>query len=131
MPWNRQDFPDAMKNLDSRVRAKAIEIANRLVEEHVEEGRAIAIAISQARHWAGENGGSEPFDADDQHVLPHEKGWAVKREGASQASQTFDLKEEALDRARELANNQGARVVVHRQDGTIEDVFRPKKRSPG
>ena len=127
MPWNQQDYPDAMKNLDSRVRKKAIEIANRLVEDAYEEGRAIAIGISQARHWAGDPDGSEPFAVDDQHVLPHENGWAVKREGAQQASQTFDRKEDALERARELADSQGARVVVHREDGTIQETFRPKE----
>jgi len=30
MPWNKDDYPDAMKNLDEAVREKAIEIANAL-----------------------------------------------------------------------------------------------------
>lgn len=53
MPWTKKDYPDAMKNLDKEVRDKAIEIANALVkEENMEEGRAIPIAISQAKEWA-------------------------------------------------------------------------------
>lgn len=53
MPWTKKDYPDAMKNLDKEVRDKAIEIANALVkEEKMEEGRAIPIAISQAKEWA-------------------------------------------------------------------------------
>lgn len=34
------------------MRAKAIEIANALLEEGYEEGRAIRIAIAQAKRWA-------------------------------------------------------------------------------
>ncbi len=52
MPWSENDYPSSMKNLPKRVRNKAIEIANALLEEGYEEGRAIAIAISQAREWA-------------------------------------------------------------------------------
>ena len=32
MPWNKQDYPVSMKNLEPRVRHKAIEIANALLE---------------------------------------------------------------------------------------------------
>ncbi|MDO3409497.1 DUF2188 domain-containing protein [Saccharibacillus sp. CPCC 101409] len=52
MPWNKQDYPQSMKNLDARVRNKAIEIANALLGDGYEEGRAIAIATSQAEEWA-------------------------------------------------------------------------------
>ena len=53
MPWTKKDYPDSMKNLDKKVRDKAIEIANALVdEEKMEEGRAIPIAISKAKEWA-------------------------------------------------------------------------------
>jgi len=56
MPWNNHDYPDSMKNLPVEVRNKAIEIANALLEEGYEEGRSIAIAISQAREWASSRG---------------------------------------------------------------------------
>jgi uncharacterized protein YdaT len=53
MPWTKTDYPDSMKNLDKKVREKAIEIANALVsEEKMEDGRAIPIAISKAKEWA-------------------------------------------------------------------------------
>ncbi len=38
-----------MKNLDENIREKAIQIANSLVEDGMEEGKAIAVAISQAK----------------------------------------------------------------------------------
>lgn len=52
MPWTENDYPSSMKNLDENVRNKAIEIANALLEDDYEEGRAIAIGISQAKEWA-------------------------------------------------------------------------------
>lgn len=52
MPWNESHFPRSMVSLPPLVRAKAIEIANALLEEGYEEGQAIRIAIAQAKHWA-------------------------------------------------------------------------------
>nr|WP_159881291.1 hypothetical protein [Paenibacillus puerhi] len=51
MPWTKKDYPPSMKNLDERVREKAVEIANALLENGYEEGRAIAIATAQAKEW--------------------------------------------------------------------------------
>lgn len=42
-----------MVNLPQRTRHQAIAIANALLAEGYEEGRAIRIGISQARGWAG------------------------------------------------------------------------------
>ncbi len=52
MPWTKRHFPPSMKNLDSKTRNKAIEIANALLEDGYDEGRAIAIATAQAEKWA-------------------------------------------------------------------------------
>lgn len=51
MPWTKNDYPDAMKNLDPEVKDKAIEIANALLEEGYEDGRAIPISIDKAKEW--------------------------------------------------------------------------------
>ena len=40
MPWNKRNYPVSMKNLEPRVREKAVEIANALLEEGNEEGKA-------------------------------------------------------------------------------------------
>jgi uncharacterized protein YdaT len=40
-----------MKHLDPEVREKAIEIANALLEQGYEEGKAIRIAIAKAKQW--------------------------------------------------------------------------------
>ncbi|OBA05595.1 hypothetical protein A9P44_12870 [Paenibacillus polymyxa] len=51
MPWNKYDYPPSMKNLEPRVREKAVDIANALLREGYEEGRSIAIATAQAEEW--------------------------------------------------------------------------------
>jgi uncharacterized protein YdaT len=51
-----------MKNLDERVRNKAVDIANALLEEGYEEGRAIAIATAQAEKWAKDHPEGEDDD---------------------------------------------------------------------
>jgi uncharacterized protein YdaT len=52
MPWTKSDYPDSMKNLPAPIRNKAIEIANALIgEKDMDEGIAIATAISKAKDW--------------------------------------------------------------------------------
>lgn len=52
MPWSEQHYPVSMKHLTEEVRQKAIEIANALLEENYDEGRAIAVATAKAEQWA-------------------------------------------------------------------------------
>jgi len=56
MPWNDEYFPVAMKHLSRVTRHKAIEIANALLAEGMDEGKAIRIAIAKAKAWAAEHG---------------------------------------------------------------------------
>ena len=56
MPWDETYYPRSMRNLPPEVRLKAIEIANALLEEGYDEGKAIRIAIAKAKEWA-ERGG--------------------------------------------------------------------------
>jgi uncharacterized protein YdaT len=52
MPWDESYYPRSMRNLPPEVRLKAIEIANALLEEGYDEGKAIRIAIAKAKEWA-------------------------------------------------------------------------------
>ena len=56
MPWTESYYPPAMEHLPEAVRAKAIEIANALLAEGMEEGRAIRIGIAKAKEWAIRHG---------------------------------------------------------------------------
>lgn len=44
MPWNMNDYPASMKNLDPLIRKKAIDIANALLDDGYPDDRAIPIA---------------------------------------------------------------------------------------
>ena len=44
MPWDEAYYPKSMKNLPPEIPRKAIEIANALLEEGYDEGKAIRIA---------------------------------------------------------------------------------------
>jgi uncharacterized protein YdaT len=56
VPWNESYYPRSMSRLPPEVRAKAIEIANALLESGREEGSAIRIAIARAKEWAAHHG---------------------------------------------------------------------------
>lgn len=49
MPWSPGDYPASMKNLDPKVRRKAIEVANAVLKETGDEGKAISVGIAQAK----------------------------------------------------------------------------------
>ena len=52
MPWTAERYPRAMQGMAPEVRLKAIEIANAMLREGIEEGKAIRMAITAARRWA-------------------------------------------------------------------------------
>jgi uncharacterized protein YdaT len=52
MPWTLERYPPSMQRLPVDVRAKAIAIANALLDEGFDDGSAIRIAIAKAREWA-------------------------------------------------------------------------------
>ena len=56
MPWDETRYPASMRHLSPAVRAKAIEIANALLEEGYDEGKAIRIGIAKAKEWARHHG---------------------------------------------------------------------------
>lgn len=68
-----------------------------------------------------------------QHVVPRDDVWAVRGARARRDTEVFDRKQHAVDRAREIAQNQQTELVVHGQDGKIQykdshgrDPFPPK-----
>jgi len=56
-----------------------------------------------------------------QHVVPHQDGWAVKGEGNQRAASVHDTQQQAYDAARQIARNQQSELVIHRPDGRIRD----------
>ncbi|WP_226584887.1 DUF2188 domain-containing protein [Halobacillus litoralis] len=58
-----------------------------------------------------------------EHVVSHEDGWAVKAEGAEQPTKIYDNKQDAIDRAKEIAQNKGTSAVIHTKEGTIQNHY--------
>ncbi|MBP1151797.1 DUF2188 domain-containing protein [Methylocaldum sp. RMAD-M] len=56
-----------------------------------------------------------------QHVTPHERGWAVKSEGAQRASSVHRTQKEAIEKAREIARNNHSELLIHNREGQIRD----------
>ena len=54
-----------------------------------------------------------------QHVVPHEKGWAVKGAGSSKATKVVDTQKEAIKIATEIAKNQKSDTKIHGENGKI------------
>ncbi|CDQ20487.1 Uncharacterized protein YdaT [Halobacillus karajensis] len=146
MPWDTNDYPSSLKNLETPVRKKAIDIANAMVDEGYEEDRAIPIATEQAKEWYENADQSEikrvqqmsdqslkSRDEKDnrsesrpelmdkgQHVVAHKNGWAVQTEEAKQPSEVLENKQDAIERAKEIAQNKGTQAVIHKKDGSIQ-----------
>lgn len=59
----------------------------------------------------------------ERHVTPHpDGGWQVRKPGSDRASDRTSTQDQAVDRAREiLQNDGGGELVIHRPDGTIRD----------
>lgn len=50
--WSITHFPAVMRSLSPSTRAKAIEIANQLMEQGLDKQRVIALSVDEARRWA-------------------------------------------------------------------------------
>ncbi|MGW9856201.1 uncharacterized protein YdaT [Staphylococcus hominis] len=135
MLWTMDDYPQTWKNLDELERKKAIDIANAMLKDGYKEGDAIPIATKQAEDWYKDASNEEleklkhkhitqqqkdpsarpELNDEDVHVYYEDHEWKVKTEEAKQASDTFSTKEEAKQRAKEIANNRGTQVIEHKK----------------
>lgn len=68
-----------------------------------------------------------------QHVVPHSGGWAVRPEEGHRPSSVHSTQREAIERAREISENQRSELFIHGRDGRIrerdshgQDPFHPK-----
>ncbi|WP_342418489.1 DUF2188 domain-containing protein [Paenibacillus sp. FSL H8-0168] len=148
MPWNKHDYPPSMKNLEPRVREKAVDIANALLRDGYEEGRSIAIATSQAEEWndnhpaeqdekpkkhekqhSSENVHDHHSASSDEkepiHVVPYEDRWAIKEAGHNQPISTFKHKNEAIDEAQSFVERQQISAIIHDRNGRIHSTLKP------
>ena len=56
------------------------------------------------------------------HVVPSkDKGWAVKKSGASKASKKFETKEKAVKYAKDISKREKTELYIHKKDGRIQN----------
>ncbi|WP_298783676.1 DUF2188 domain-containing protein [uncultured Marinococcus sp.] len=142
MPWTMNDYPSSLKNLDKPVKKKAIDIANSMLDDGYDEGRAIPIATEQAKEWYSNASKEEvtefmeeedPKSRDEEEsssdpelmekaelVEAHEDGWAVRAKSAKKPDVVYDSKSEAIERAKEVAEKKGTEAIIYKKDGTVE-----------
>ncbi len=56
-----------------------------------------------------------------QHVVPHDDGWAVVGAGNERATSVHDTQQEAIDAGREIAQNNQSELLVHNRQGQIRE----------
>jgi hypothetical protein len=56
-----------------------------------------------------------------QHVVPHQKGWAVKGAGNGKATSLHNTQQAAIDSARNIAKNQESELLIHGRNGQIRE----------
>lgn len=119
MPWSKTDYPGSMKNLPEDVRNKAIEIANALLEDNYEEGKAIAIAIDRARSAVGKT----------EKVRPHyevefkEGQWVLTKKEEEMPILAEETKQELLDEAKKYVNEHEGILTIYKENGEKEDTL--------
>lgn len=57
-----------------------------------------------------------------QHVVPSNGQWAVRGEGNSRLTSAHNTQAQAIDAARQIAQNQKTDVVIHNRQGQIRDA---------
>lgn len=56
-----------------------------------------------------------------QHVVPHEGGWAVRGAGNERATSVHETQAAAIEAARGIAQNQHSELLIHGRNGQIRD----------
>jgi uncharacterized protein YdaT len=56
-----------------------------------------------------------------QHVVKHPEGWAIVGAGNERATKVTATQKEAIDKAREIAQNQKSELFIHGKDGRIRE----------
>jgi uncharacterized protein YdaT len=60
-------------------------------------------------------------NSNNQHVIPHSDGWAVKRAGASRDTKVFSNQSQAINFAKKIAQNKSSELFIHSKDGRIRE----------
>lgn len=56
-----------------------------------------------------------------QHVVPHDGGWAVRGAGNERATSVHETQAAAIETARSIAQNQHSELLIHGRNGQIRE----------
>lgn len=56
-----------------------------------------------------------------QHIVPNNGQWQVKRENSTRATKTFNTQKEAIEYGRDIAIRQQSELIIHDRYGRIRD----------
>ncbi|MCH4826526.1 MAG: DUF2188 domain-containing protein [Planococcus sp. (in: firmicutes)] len=118
MPWNQKDYPDSFKNLTADVRNKAIEIANALLRDGYEEGRAIPIALEQAKKTENNDEDRPVYE-----IKKHDEGWQLKKKDSKKAILIEETKESLMGEAKRYVNKNHGELHIYTEDGSLSDTL--------
>ena len=109
-------LPEEMRTLTGDMRQQAVELANSFIDQGYKVPIATMMAFEAVLGWSNLSGSTLPY-----HVVPHPDGWAVIKADADRAIVVVDTKQEAVDQGCEIARNQMGSLVIHGQDGMVQD----------
>ena len=129
-------YPQSWKNFEELERKKAIDIGNAMLNDGYKESDIIPIATNQAEKWYEHASKEELETLKNKHITQHQEDesanpklneenvhvyyedqlWKVKSTEAKRASDTFETKSEAVNRAQHIPENKRTKEVEHRKD---------------
>ncbi|WP_040225371.1 hypothetical protein [Bhargavaea cecembensis] len=119
MPWDEHDYPASMKNMDEKVRSKAIEIANALVREGYSDDHAIPIAMDQARDYVEGDSGDRPVF----EVKENGEDWILQKSDSDKEIYKEKTKKDLLDKAKDYVNEKDGILKIYKGNGDLEDTL--------
>lgn len=119
----RQEAGSTVDGWQSEVDARVTAAVQRLGIPARKEIHALVDRVEELTRKVAAVGGEVPARKV-YHLTPAEEGWAIKLEGVETPVSTHATKDEALAKARSLAQKaEPSQLVVHRVDGTIQTAY--------
>lgn len=108
-----QPMSDALRRFGVPTRGEIGELAQK-----------VDVLTRQVQMLVAQLSGNAPEGVTSYYVMAGEEGWVVGQEGNEEMMDTFPSKEQAVERARELAHAAApSRLHVYRKDGSMQDTF--------
>ncbi len=85
------------------------------------KGQSVSEGIVVVSSRSGKEKDSAVSRHNEYHVRPRQSGdWEIRKSGGERASRVLPTKQDAERAGREIAKKQGAELIIHRKDGSIE-----------